>query len=214
MQSDIIPVGPYEANCCLLWKDPAKAWVVDPGADGRMILDGLAMNNLSCGVILLTHGHFDHVGSVGEILAAFPDAPVYIHELDAAFAFSPVNVQPPYYDRVTAKPKTLRTDLGDGATLTVGGLTARFVHTPGHTPGGMCFWFLADKVLLSGDTLFAGSCGRTDFPGGSWNEMAQSLRKLKTMIPDDTRVICGHGPETTMREEKLHNQYLADEAEI
>jgi len=204
MNCEVFPVGPYEANCAVLWSDPKQAWIVDPGADAEAILKWMQKRNLTAAVVVLTHGHFDHVSAVNDIVARFP-VPVYLHADDAAFAFSPLNAMPPY--RPTAKPATLRTDKDDGDTLEVGGLTAKFILTPGHTPGGWCLYFEANKLLVAGDTLFAGSVGRTDFPGGSWEELQASLQKLKA-LPDDTRVVCGHGPQTTIGIEKRSNPYL------
>lgn len=204
MNYEVLPIGPYEANCVILWNDPEQAWVIDPGADSEVILGFMKKRGLKAGVVVLTHGHFDHVSAVNEILAQFPVS-VYLHPDDAAFAFSPLNAMPPYHP--TAKPATLKTDKDDGDTLEVGGLTATFILTPGHTPGGWCLFFEKDKVLVSGDTLFAGSVGRTDFPGGSWAALESSLQRLKT-LPDDTRVICGHGLSTTIGNEKRSNPYL------
>lgn len=204
MNVEVLPIGPYEANCVVLWSDPNQAWIVDPGADAEAILRWMDKRHLTAGVIVLTHGHFDHVSAVNGILSKCP-VPVYLHADDAAFAFSPLNAMPPYAP--TAKPATLKTDKGDGDTLSCGGLTATLILTPGHTPGGWCLYFESDKLLVAGDTLFAGSVGRTDFPGGSWEELQASLQKLKA-LPDDTRVVCGHGPTTTIGTEKRSNPYL------
>lgn len=204
MNDHVMPAGPFEANCSILWNDPAQAWVVDPGADGATILSFLAAKGLKAGVIVLTHGHFDHLSAVNEIAAAYP-VPVYLHAEDAAWAFTPANAMPPY--RPTARPATLVAEKRDGDELACGGLTARLIHTPGHTPGGWCLYFEAEKLLVAGDTLFAGSVGRTDLPGGSWEALQASLRRLKA-LPDDTRVICGHGPMTTIGAEKRSNPYL------
>lgn len=205
MHYEVIPVGAYEANCCLLWDDPGQAWVVDPGADGAAILAVMKRLGLTAGVMVLTHGHFDHISALGEILNVYP-VPVHLHADDAAFAFSPMNVMPPYYP-MTARPAQLTTDKQDGDSITCGGLTATVISTPGHTPGGWCLYFETDGILVAGDTLFAGSVGRTDFPGGDWQEMNASLQRLKA-LPDDTRVLCGHGPLTTIGAEKRNNPYL------
>jgi len=204
MHYEVIPVGAYEANCSILWEDPALAWVVDPGAEGAVILERMEKMGLKAGVVVLTHAHCDHVSAVNEILAKYP-VPVYLDAGDADFAFSPLNALPPY--RSTRRPAMLVTDKKDGDTIACGGLSARLFHTPGHTPGGWCLYFEKDRLLVSGDTLFAGSVGRTDFPGGSWEELEKSLLKLKE-LPDDTRVICGHGPVTTIGAEKRNNPYL------
>ena len=204
MRYEVLPVGPYEANCSVLWEDPAQAWIVDPGADSATVLGVLKRHGLKPALVVLTHAHFDHISALNEILAAAP-VPVYMHAADAAFAFSPMNAMPPY--GTTARPATLVTDKRDGDTLACGGLAAKLIHTPGHTPGGWCLYFEQDKLLVAGDTLFAGSVGRTDFPGGSWEELEASLQRLKA-LPEDTRVICGHGPQTTIGEEKRSNPYL------
>ncbi len=204
MNYEVLPVGAYEANCSILWSDPAQAWIVDPGADADAILGFMDKRGLKAGVIVLTHGHFDHVSALNDVLARYP-VPVYLHRDDAAFAFSPLNAMPPY--PTTAKPAMLRTDKGDGDTLSCGGLAAKIIHTPGHTPGGWCLFFENDHLLVAGDTLFAGSVGRTDFPGGSWEDLEASLQRLKA-LPDDTCVICGHGPTTTIGSEKRNNPYL------
>ena len=204
MNIKVLPVGPYEANCSVLWSDPEKAWVVDPGADAERILSILEKNDLSLGVIVLTHAHFDHISALHEILA-LKNVPVYLHKADEPFAFHPMNAVPPY--TATERPEGIILDKEDGDTLECGGLKARFIATPGHTPGGWCLYFEDEALLLAGDTLFAGSVGRTDLPGGDWDTLASSLKKLK-LLPDETRVICGHGPETTIGTEKKRNPYL------
>lgn len=204
MKYDVLPVGPYEANCCILWGDPERAWIVDPGADGGEILAFLSAHGLKAGIVVLTHAHFDHISALNEILAAYP-VPVYLHRADVPFAFSAMNAMPPY--RPTARPASLVTDKTDGDTLECGGLSARLIHTPGHTPGGWCLHFEADRLLVAGDTLFAGSVGRTDLPGGSMQALEASLLRLKA-LPDDTNVVCGHGPMTTLGVEKRSNPYL------
>ncbi len=204
MHVEVIPVGTFGANCCILWDNPALAWVVDPGADGAQILRRMEKLGVTAGVVVLTHAHFDHISALNEILAEFP-VPVYMNAADAVLAFSPSNSMPPY--PATERPALLVTDKKDGHMLACGGLTAQIIHTPGHTPGGWCLYFEKDKLLVAGDTLFAGSVGRTDFPGGSMEELEASLQKLKA-LPDDTRVICGHGPMTTIGVEKRDNPYL------
>ena len=204
MNYEVIPVGPYEANCSVLWDDPAQAWVVDPGADGAKILGFMEKRGLKAGIVVLTHSHFDHISALGEILAKF-SVPVAMRQEDAGLAFSTLNAMPPY--RLTQRPASLVTDKQEGDPLTCGGLTARVIFTPGHTPGGWCLYFEKEKLLVAGDTLFAGSVGRTDLPGGSGEELEASLKKLKA-LPDDTRVICGHGPQTTLGVEKRINPYL------
>ena len=204
MNVKVLSVGPYEANCTLLWGNPEKTWVIDPGANAAAIKSALESNNLSLGVVVLTHSHFDHISALNTVLNG-SDVPVYMHKADEAFAFSPMNSMPSYPQ--TEKPEALNLEKSDGDMIECGGLTARIITTPGHTPGGWCLYFEDQGVLIAGDTLFAGSVGRTDLPGGDWNTLTASLQKIKT-LPDETRVICGHGPETTIGTEKQRNPYL------
>jgi glyoxylase-like metal-dependent hydrolase (beta-lactamase superfamily II) len=204
MNKIILPLGVYGANCVILWNDPQQAWLFDPGYDAATILATLKKENLKLGVIILTHAHFDHISALNSVLAEQP-APVYLHVADVPMAFSPMNQMPPYTS--TKKPASLDTTKGDGDTLTCGGLTATFLHTPGHTPGSWCIRFEDENLMVTGDTLFAGSIGRTDFPGGSMDQMEASLAKLK-QLPDATRIICGHGSESTIGQEKKTNPYL------
>lgn len=204
MRLEIIPVGLYEVNCLILWANPKQAWLFDPGARGAGILERMRDLVVQPGLIALTHAHFDHISAVNEIIEAFP-VPVYLHSADVAMAFSPMNCMPPYPP--TDIPATIDTTKGDGDTLSFGGLEARIIHTPGHTPGGCCFHFEKQDLLVAGDTLFAGSAGRTDFPGGDSRQLAASLRKLKA-LPPQTRVISGHGPMTTIGREIETNPYL------
>jgi len=207
MNTEIIVVGSFEVNCVVLWHDPQAAWVVDPGADPETILDFLNAHGLGVALYFLTHGHIDHVSALDPLLAAQP-APVHLHAHDTAFAFSALNRFPPYLS-VPARPSSLMPTPLNAPPLAVGGLTADLLHTPGHTPGCQCLWFRNDKLLLSGDTLFAGSVGRTDLPGGCGKTLQTSLRRL-TALPDDVLVIPGHGPTTTIGAEKRDNPYLSE----
>ena len=204
MNYEVIPVGPYAANCSVLWDEPGEAWVVDPGEDGDRILAFLEKRGLRAGMVVLTHAHFDHISATNRVLAVYP-VKVYLHQNDVAMAFSPLNAMPPY--RATSRPATLDSSKEDGETLTCGGLTARLIHTPGHTPGGWCLYFEQEGLLVAGDTLFAGSVGRTDFPGGSMLALQRSLDRLKR-LPDATRVILVMAPMTTIGAEKRGNPYL------
>ncbi len=206
MQQEIVAVGAFEVNCVVLWQDPDQAWIVDPGADPDLIRACLGRHKLQVAQIVCTHGHVDHVSALDELLRTNP-APVWMQGLDASWAFSPVNRLPPAYPAPPHLPARLQTALADGSLLAAGGIEARVLCTPGHTPGGICLYFERDGVLLTGDTLFAGSVGRTDLPGGDGRQLQLSLRKLLS-LPDNTRVVAGHGPCTTLGEERRQNPFL------
>lgn len=190
-------VGLYAVNSTLLIVN-GEAWIVDPGAEATFLAAQLKKRELPLGAILLTHAHFDHIGAVNELERRFPGVPVYVGEKDIPVLTHPFNQLPPDYPAIR-RPENLRS-----AALLEG---VEVIDTPGHTPGGVCYHFVEDKLLLAGDTLFAGSVGRTDFPGGDMATLMSSLEKLKT-LPDDTLVIPGHGRYTTIGEEKASNPFL------
>ena len=206
MERRIMPLGAIGANCVILWEDPAAAWIVDPGAEPEVLNAFLEKKGLTPALVLLTHGHFDHIGALDGLLARHPGLPVHIGPGDVPMIGHPQNAWPPDYDAVK-KPASLVADLVDGATLTAGGLTMQVIATPGHTPGGACFLFAEQKLLLTGDTLFEGSCGRTDFPGGSRCQLDASLRRLAGLAPELT-VVPGHGALTSIAREVASNPFL------
>lgn len=188
-----LSLGDYETNCHIVSEDGKTCVVIDPGYDAFLIEDKLAQLSLQCKAILLTHGHFDHVGALRD-LAATTGCAVYLRPEELTM--------PP---QMTAGTLYYTDFYPDDRQLTVAGMQFTVLHTPGHTPGSVCL--LTHDVLFSGDTLFAGSCGRTDFPGGNARQMTQSLRLLKT-LPDALRVFPGHGQATTIAREKQHNFYF------
>ena len=197
----IIPVGAYEANCIVLWNGD-DAVVVDPGQDADDILSFMNGRNLQLRAVILTHGHFDHVNGLPGILAANPGVPVYAHPSDWVMFGHPMNRNPPDYPGV-ALPENMR-DVRNVAS-DFPGFGFEVLETPGHTPGSVCIRI--GELLLSGDTLFAGSCGRTDFPGGSMSDMRKSLAAL-AKLPVETDVVPGHGPSTTIGYEVAHNPFM------
>ena len=205
MRIETLVVGPYQVNCYVLSTDSDEAVVIDPGADADDILDYLRDEQLKPAAYLLTHGHADHISALGKMLATHA-APVLIHSEDQHWAFIERNQIPPFYAGLHPAPATLRT-ITDGEELLLAGIKFKVIATPGHTPGGVCFYSPDAKTLFSGDTLFQGTVGRTDLPGGDGRILAQSLKKL-AVLPVDTMVLPGHGPETTIGEERRHNIYF------
>ena len=207
LQIKRMQVGQIGTNCYLLEDPDAKLCaVIDPGDNADGIDREIRKAGLSLSMILITHGHFDHIGGVTGLLAQWPDLPVHIAPGDEPWAFTRANAWGGEYP-ATARPATLVADLVDGAELSAAGLSARILATPGHTPGGVCLLFNDVPLLLSGDTLFAGSCGRTDFPGGSRTALAASLRRLAA-LPPETVVVPGHGTTTTIAREVASNPFL------
>jgi len=207
MEIKTIAVGSFEENCSVLAVE-GKTWIVDPGAEAPRIIALVESFGLPPGGILLTHAHFDHIGAIPELQRKWPELPVFIHRNDAAVITHAFNQFPPEYPAIP-QPANLRTDAWPDFVTAI--------ETPGHTPGGVCFLVEGQRskveghsdggTLFSGDTLFAGSVGRTDFPGGSFAKLKESLNKL-TALADDTIVIPGHGPKTTIGREKASNPYL------
>ena len=194
MEITVLTLGDYMTNCYILRQEASsKCLIIDPGYEAGRILAFLQEKHLEPEAILLTHGHFDHVGAVGDI-AAETDCDVYISAADLSLPPMITNGKLFYTHTYPAS-----------GTLNLAGLTLRILPTPGHTPGSVCL--LTGDTILSGDTLFRGSCGRTDLPGGSWEQIAASLKTLAA-LPGDYRVLPGHGEETTLDWERKHNPYL------
>ena len=189
-----LPLGAYQTNCYLVWEDTSSTCVViDPGYEAETVLAEAKRLGKSIEAILLTHGHFDHVGAVKDI-AAETDCKVYLCEEDLSM--------PPQLTAGTL----YYTDLyGEGDVLKLAGLSFKVLHTPGHTPGSVCLQ--CEDTIFSGDTLFWGSCGRTDLPGGSWATIQKSLKRLAA-ISGDFKVYPGHGDDTRLDFERKMNPYM------
>ena len=209
MKRETLEVGPYGVNCTILSED-GRAILVDPGAEADRLAAALARDRLTPDAVLLTHAHFDHIGGIPALLERFPALPVLVGAADVPVLTHPLNQVPPDYPPIP-RPPTLVTPESRAtlAPFAPGGWLAglEVIDTPGHTPGGVCYCLPSERLLLSGDTLFAGSVGRTDFPGGDMATLRASLRKLAA-LPDDTLVIPGHGPFTTIGAEKRCNPFL------
>ena len=200
-----LPVGPIMANCFIVGcEETLEAVIIDPGDEAEKILASVAEQDLSVRFIINTHGHFDHVSANKGVNAA-TKAPILIHPLDAPmleqisasaanWGLSAENSPPP--DRT----------IDDGDTITFGNITFKVIHTPGHTRGGISLF--ADGHVFVGDTLFAGSIGRTDFPGGDFETLKSSIQNKLFKLGDDVRVFTGHGPETSIGRERQHNPFV------
>jgi glyoxylase-like metal-dependent hydrolase (beta-lactamase superfamily II) len=202
-----VVVGVFEVNCWVVWGERRAAIVFDPGGDAQRIAELLDRKSLTVAAYMLTHGHVDHVAALAELHGRYP-APIGLHPSDAAWAFTPENHMPPFYPPPDPPGGAGVSRLfRDGDSFEDGGLAYRVMATPGHTPGSVCFIFEDKDVLVSGDTLFQSSVGRTDLAGGDTRALAGSLRALAA-LPDRTHVCSGHGPATTVAEEKAGNLFV------
>ena len=197
-------VGPLQTNCYIVaCEKTLRAAVIDPGFDGQIIVAQFNAMGLRVVAILDTHAHGDHVMD-NDLVRAETGAKVMVHEDDAQALAGAGEHLPALLGRTVAVKSADRL-LSDGSIVEIGGLQLETLHTPGHTPGSCCF--LCEGVLFSGDTLFAGSVGRTDLPGGSRASLITSIAKRLMPLPDNTRVLPGHGPETTIGVERAHNPF-------
>jgi len=207
MIHEIFPVGPLQCNCSVIGDEVAReAIVVDPGDNIDRVLLALHKHQLTLKQIVITHGHIDHVGGAMKLKQA-TGAPIYMNSSD--------EMQLQFLDQMAAwigiespGPVTVDANLDDDNTVMVGNIRARSIHTPGHTEGSSCIYFPTEKKLIAGDTLFAGSIGRTDLPGGDSRKIIRSLHERVLTLPEDTIVIPGHGPATTIGEERQSNPFV------
>ncbi len=204
-----ITVGSLETNCYVLSDDETSdAVIIDPGADGDMIIEHIKQLGLKPGLILNTHGHFDHIGANAAVKDEF-DIDLMIHGNDVMLLSEAKSHAAGFGFPGTPSPGPNHT-FKDGETITLGSMKLTVVHTPGHTPGCVCFYKEDEALLVTGDTLFAGSVGRTDLPGGSFPTLIDSLRTKIMPFDDNVRVLPGHGPGSTIGHEKRTNPYLVE----
>lgn len=200
-----LEVGPIMANCFILGCEHTKeAIIVDPGDDADRILMALAKAELKAKYLVNTHGHFDHVGAnkrmkevTGALICIHPGDEPMLTELSRSAAMFGLSAE-------NSPPADLL--LNDGDEVEFGEITLKIIHTPGHSPGGICLY--TEGHLFAGDTLFAGSIGRTDLPGGDYDTLIASIKTKLLGLPDDTMVYTGHGPETSIANEKRMNPFL------
>ncbi|QBG46207.1 MBL fold metallo-hydrolase [Verrucomicrobia bacterium S94] len=201
-----IPTGAYQEMCYLIWNAENKTLIFDPGFDAEYILQCLEKHRLEVAAYVLTHTHYDHINALADLYDRHP-APIYVHSKDWAWAFDDRNQGAPYYP----KPRKPETDdihwLEGSSDHTIADLHFQCLETPGHTPGGCCLLFPESRIMLTGDTLFKGSCGRTDLPGGNPKQMKDSLKKLK-QLPDEIQIFPGHGDSSTIGHEKASNFFM------
>jgi hydroxyacylglutathione hydrolase len=204
---EAFPVGPLQCNCTILGDEQTgEAIVVDPGEEIGRIQKRLAAHGLKLKQILVTHGHIDHIGGALK-LKRLTGAPIYLNEGDLE-QLALMQEQAGWLGVETPETAPPDETLADGMTVGLRSYPAQILHTPGHTQGSVCLHFAPLKLLFAGDTLFAGSIGRTDLPGGNYDQILDSIQTRLLALPDDTRVLPGHGPLSTIGTERRSNPFL------
>lgn len=207
MIHEILPVGPLQCNCSILGdENTLEAMVIDPGDDIADVLAIVEKHNLKIKQIVITHAHIDHVGGAMKLRAA-TGAPILLNQNDSTL-LKMLDVQAAWIGMESPGKVEIDHSLGEADKVEAGALLAQVLYTPGHTEGSICLYFPAEKKLIAGDTLFAGNIGRTDLPGGSFDKIISSLHEKVLALPDDTIVVPGHGPLTTIGEERQSNPFL------
>jgi hydroxyacylglutathione hydrolase len=207
MIHEILPVGPLQCNCSVIGDETThEAMVIDPGAEIENVLAVVRKHNLQVKQIVITHAHIDHVGGAMKLRTA-TGAPILLNQNDYEL-LKMLDVQASWIGVASPGKVDIDQNIGQADTIKAGSLTANVLATPGHTEGSVCLYFPSQKMLIAGDTLFAGSIGRTDLPGGSFEKIIHSLHEKLLTLPDDTVVTPGHGPQTTIGHERETNPFV------
>ena len=207
MIHEIFPVGPLQCNCSVIGDEQSReAMVIDPGDNIDQIMAIVEKHGLTVQQIVVTHAHIDHVGGAMK-LKQRTGAPILLNQNDDML-LKMLDVQAAWIGMRSPGSVSIDQSIGDADQVKVGAIEATVMHTPGHTEGSVCLYFPAEQKLIAGDTLFAGSIGRTDLPGGSTQKILQSIHNKLLALPDDTIVIPGHGGLTTIGEERQTNPFL------
>ena len=209
MKIDRLILGAYETNCYILRSGEAAkdCLIVDAGLEAGQLIDFLKEHKLNPVAVVLTHGHIYHIAGVAALRAQFADMKVYIHKLDAKMLTEPKhNLSTLTGVQFSADPADLFIE--DSDVIEQACVKLQVLHTPGHTPGGICLYSKDEGIVFTDDTLFADSIGRTDFPNGSMSQLLNSIKEKLFTLPDETKVYPGHGPITTIAHEKAHNQFF------
>lgn len=206
-------LGAYETNSYVLRSNSSAkdVLIIDTGLEPQPLINFLKQNELNPVALVLTHGHADHIAGITPLRQSFGDIEVAIHTADSPMLSSGLKNLSSLAG-VSIKTDPASVIIENEGPITFAGITLNVLHTPGHTPGGICLYSQSDSTVFTGDTLFAGSVGRTDFPNYDvekcFAQLVQNINKKLAPLPDDTKVLPGHGPETTIRNEKKHNPYL------
>jgi glyoxylase-like metal-dependent hydrolase (beta-lactamase superfamily II) len=207
LQIQCFTLGDWMTNCYLVVAPSGHCWIVDAGFRPAPMLEAISDQNLTPQCIILTHAHVDHIAGLSQVHQAYPKVPMLIHAAERAFLTDPMlNLSAALADEIIA-PEATNT-LQAGQTLSLDDFTFEIRHTPGHSPGGITLYDGKQGVALVGDALFAGGIGRTDFPTSDHNTLINAIESQLMSLPDQTRVLPGHGPETTIGQERVTNPFL------
>lgn len=209
MVLDKLVIGAYENNCYIARKDQyeQECVVIDTGLDDKKLIDFIEKEDYKPVALLLTHGHADHIYAIPALRKRFPEIKVYVHKDDAqALMESEHNLS--MFGGIDFETSPADVEVEDQQVIEEAGIKFLVMHTPGHSPGGACYYVKHDRILFSGDTLFCESVGRTDLTGGNMDQLIGSIKNKLLALPDGVNVLPGHGPETTIGDEKIYNQYL------
>jgi glyoxylase-like metal-dependent hydrolase (beta-lactamase superfamily II) len=207
LQISILPTGMIQTNCMILSLPSGETLVIDPGADAQTLDQHLRDNHLKVIGYPFTHGHYDHVCGIADLHERHP-APCWMHPKDLEWAFTPINQNLPWYTQPDpSRIPEVQEAWNEDGPFSIGPFSFQTLFLPGHSPGSVAFHFPEENLLIGGDVLFRGSVGRTDLPGGDTATLMRSLRRLAE-LPGDTRVLPGHGPSTTIGEERRTNPFM------
>lgn len=213
MLIETLVLGLYDNNCYVVRKggESTDCVIIDTALDPDGVIDHLKSNNLNPVAVLLTHGHADHIAAIPDLKKHYPSMKVVIDKADAPMLLCPIkNLSMIGSLNIKTEPADVELDAQDKVEFA--GITFDIIHTPGHTPGGICFYNAENKVLFAGDTIFAGSVGRTDFPGydqqKAFEQLITNIKTKLATLPPETKIYSGHGPQTTVRNELKHNPFL------
>lgn len=212
MKIDRLVLGLYETNCYVLRSGEAAedCLIIDPGLEAGPLIDFLQQHKLNPLAVVLTHGHIDHIAGVAALRKDYPDIKIYIHKLDAEMLSEPQTNLSAMMGSAEGGFKTGPAEflLEEETCIEQAGVKLHVLHTPGHTPGGICLYSRQEAIVFTNDTLFADSIGRTDFPDGSMPQLLNGIKEKLFTLPEETTVYPGHGPKTTIAHEKAHNPFL------
>lgn len=202
-------LGDWQTNCYVIHaKGSSKCWIIDASFAPLKMIQYIKQSNLVPQAVLLTHAHVDHIAGLVDVRRHWPDIPILIHPAEAAFLTDPMLNLSAFLPEPIVMPEATGS-FEHGDVLDFDGIKCDVRHTPGHSPGGVTFYFPTESLAIVGDTLFRGSIGRFDFPTSDEATLFRSIREQLLTLPDETRIMPGHGPKSTIGEEKLNNPYLA-----